>query len=49
MITYLIDTWYVEQPDGSLEPCQNYKTAEYLVINTDAIRIVDVTKELMKA
>ena len=46
-MSYLIDTWYVEYPDGSVEPCQNYKTAEYLVTNTDAIKIVDVTRELM--
>ena len=46
-MTYLIDTWYVEYPDGTLSPCQNYRTAEYIVANTEAIRIVDVTKELL--
>jgi hypothetical protein len=42
--TYLIDTWYVEYPDGSLKPCHNLKTAEYLVTHTDAIKVVDVTR-----
>jgi len=44
LMTYLIDTWYVEYPDGSLKPCHNLKTAEYLVTNTDAIKVVDVTR-----
>ena len=47
-MAFLIDTWYIEKADGTLEPCQNYKTAEYLVANTDAVRIVDVTRELMR-
>ena len=47
MTTYLIDKWYVEYPDGRVEPCQNYGTAEYLVTNTDAIRIVDPTREFL--
>lgn len=46
-MTYMIGTWYIEQEDGTLSPCQNYKTAEYLVTNTNAIRIVDVTREVM--
>ena len=45
---YLISTWYIEKADGTLVPCQNYKTAEYLVTNTEAIRIVDPTRELLK-
>lgn len=47
-MTYLIDTWYVEYPDGSLVPCQNLGTAQYLVNIGDAIRVVDITRELMK-
>ena len=47
MSVYMIDKWYVKYPDGRMEPCQNYGTAEYLVNNTDAIAIVDPTKELM--
>ena len=46
-MAFLIGKWYIEKADGTLQPCQNYKTAEYLVANTDAIRIVDVTRELM--
>jgi hypothetical protein len=46
---YIIGTWYVEYPDGRIEPCQNRGTAEYLVTNTDAIRIRDITRELMTA
>jgi hypothetical protein len=47
-MAFLIDTWYVEYPDGSLVPCQNFGTAKYLVDIGDAIRVVDVTKEYMK-
>jgi hypothetical protein len=46
-MAYLIDTWYVEYHDGSLYPCQNKRTAEYLVNIGDAKRIVDVTRVLM--
>jgi hypothetical protein len=46
--TYLIDTWYIQYADGTLVPCQNRATAEYLVNIGDAERIVDVTRELMK-
>lgn len=46
--TYIISAWYIEKADGTLVPCQNYKTAKYLVANTDAVRIVDPTRELMK-
>ena len=46
-MAYLIDTWYIEYPDGRLEPCQNRATAEYYVANTEAIKIVDPTRELM--
>jgi len=46
-MTYLIGAWYIEQEDGTLTPCQNYKTAEYLVTNTNAVRIVDITREAM--
>jgi len=46
-MTYLIDTYYIQYSDGRLVPCQNRKTAEYLVKNTEAIKIVDPTKELM--
>ena len=48
-MTYLIDTWYVEYPDGRLVPCQNRGTAEYLLDNTDAICIRDITREVMTA
>ena len=47
-MAYLIDTWYVKYPDGSLVPCQNYSTAKYLVDIGDAVGVVDVTGELMK-
>jgi hypothetical protein len=46
--TYLIDKWYIQYADGTLVPCQNRATAEYLVNIGDAERIVDVTRELMK-
>ena len=46
-MAFLIDTWYVQYPDGSLVPCQNYSTAKYLVDIGDADRIVDVTREIM--
>jgi hypothetical protein len=46
-MAYLIDTWYVEYPDGSLVPCQNFGSAKYLVDIGDAVRVVDVTKALM--
>lgn len=42
MTTYLIDTWYVEHPDGSLHPVQNLATAKYLIMSGVAARIVDV-------
>lgn len=48
MTTYLIDTWYVEYKDGTLIPCQNRATAEYLVKNGYAVRMVDITREMMK-
>lgn len=44
---FIIDTFYVEYPDGNLVPCQNRGTAEYLVANTDAITIRDITREIM--
>jgi hypothetical protein len=46
-MSYLIGKWYVEYPDGSILPCQNYGTAKYLVDNGYALRIIDVTRELM--
>ena len=45
--TYLIGKWYVQYADGTLVPCQNRATAEYLVNIGDAERIVDVTQQLM--
>jgi len=45
--TYQIDKWYVQYADGTLVPCQNRATAEYLVNIGDAERIVDVTRQLM--
>jgi len=47
MTTYLIDTWYVEYQDGTISPCQNRKTAQYLVDNGYAIRVLYPTRELM--
>jgi len=46
-MAYLIDTYYIQYPGGKLVPCQNRKTAEYMVKNTEAIAIVDVTREEM--
>jgi len=46
-MAYIIDTWYVEYLDGTIGPCQNRKTAEYLVSVGEAIRLVDITRELM--
>lgn len=46
---YIIGTLYVQYPDGSLVPCQNRGTAEYLLDNTDAICIRDITREVMTA
>jgi len=48
-MTYIIGALYVQYPDGSLVPCQNRGTAEYLVANTDAVCIRDITRELMTA
>jgi len=45
MTTYLIDTWYVEKADGSLEPVQNRATADYLIMSGVAVRIVDIHRE----
>jgi hypothetical protein len=46
-MSYLIGTWYVKKFDGTLEPCQNYATARYLVDNGLAEAVVDVTADLM--
>jgi hypothetical protein len=48
-MSYIIDAWYVMYPDGSLVPCQNLSTAKYLVDIGDAVKVVDITRELMKA
>jgi hypothetical protein len=48
-MTYLIGRWYVKMFDGTLEPCQNYGTARYLVDSGYAESVVDPTAELMKA
>ena len=47
MVTYLIDTWYIQYSDGRLEPCQNRATAQYYVDNGIAERIVNPTMELL--
>jgi hypothetical protein len=47
-MSYLIGKWYVKNFDGTLEPCQNYSTARYLVDNGLAEAVIDVTRELMK-
>jgi hypothetical protein len=46
-MSYLIGKWYVKMFDGTLEPCQNYKTARYLVDNGLAEAVVDITTEMM--
>jgi hypothetical protein len=46
-MTYIISAWYVEYPDGTLVPCQNKATAEYLVNIGDALRVRDMTREMM--
>jgi hypothetical protein len=46
-MSYLIGKWYVKYYDGTLEPCQNYGTARYLVDNGFAESVVDMTRELM--
>ena len=48
-MTYIIGTLYVQYPDGNLVPCQNRGTAEYLINNTDALYIRDITREIMTA
>jgi hypothetical protein len=49
MTTYIMGVWYLEYADGTLVPCQNRATAEFLLRATDAICIRDMTRELMKA
>lgn len=49
MTTYIIGVWYLEYADGTLVPCQNRATAEFLLRTTDAIRIRDITREMMTA
>mgnify|MGYP001025518234 CR=1 FL=1 len=44
---FIIGAWYVQYGDGTLVPCQNRSTAEYLVNIGDAERIVDVTRQEM--
>jgi hypothetical protein len=46
-MSYIIGTLYVMYPDGSLVPCQNRGTAEYLINHTDAIAIRDMTREVI--
>jgi hypothetical protein len=46
-MSYLIGKWYVEYPDGRIEPCQNLATAKYLVVSGVADRIVDITREMI--
>ncbi len=48
MTTYFIDTWYVENKDGSIEPVANLATARHLVMSEGAVRIVDVNRELLR-
>jgi hypothetical protein len=45
MTTYLVDTWYVEYPDGSIEPVANLATARHLIMSEVAVRIVDIHRE----
>ena len=46
--TLLIDTWYVENTDGTISPCQNLRTAQYLVNNGYAVRVLDMTRAVME-
>jgi hypothetical protein len=48
MTTYLVDTWYVENKDGSIEPVANLATARHLVMSEVAVRIVNTNREQMK-
>jgi hypothetical protein len=48
-MSYLIGKWYVEYLDGEIGPCQNLATAKYLVENGYAVRVIDMTRELMSA
>jgi hypothetical protein len=48
MTTYLVDTWYVENKDGSIEPVANLATARHLVMSEVAVRIVNTNRELLK-
>lgn len=48
MATYFIDTWYVENLDGTLEPVANLATARDLVMSGVAARVVDISRELAK-
>jgi hypothetical protein len=48
MTTYLLDTWYVENLDGTLEPVANLATARHLVMSGVAARVVDIRRELEK-
>jgi hypothetical protein len=47
MTTYLIDTYYVEYPDGSIGPVQNLATARYLIKSEVAVRIVDIHRQAL--
>lgn len=42
MTTYLIDTWYIQKADGTLEPVQNYATAKAIKMSDPTVRIVDI-------
>jgi hypothetical protein len=46
-MTYLIDTWYVESNEGTLEPVANLATGKYLVSNGYAVRLIDMTREVL--
>jgi hypothetical protein len=39
-MTYFIDTWYVENKDGTLEPVANLATAKHMLSTGEAVRIV---------
>ena len=43
-MTYFVDTWYIELPDGKLEPVANLATARYLVSIGEALRVVDMRR-----
>ena len=46
-MTYLINTWYVEDKEGNIYPVANLGTARYLVKTKEAVRMIDPTREMV--